>query len=194
MKRRKRKPFSTEDFILTYRWLRPEYRDGLLASAKPHSLCGARLPDNLNLLTLDQLEDITLAVARPMDEAVFAICHVVLGVDDRREILKSPAADVCGFVRFVTDECNRISGLFSKISRQHTADEKAAGIETLKFGMFGLVDWYAQRMGIQDHNQAKQTPWVRVYECSRMDFLTSEYQRKLMEIERRKTEAKARKR
>jgi len=42
-------------------------------------------------------------------------------------------------------------------------------VDKLSFGLFGLVDYYATRMGITDHEQVESVPWVRVYKCLDMD-------------------------
>ena len=48
--------------------------------------------------------------------------------------------------------------------------------------MFGLVDWYAKRMGIQNHDEVMDVCWMRVYKCMDMDTKTQEFNRRLAEI------------
>ena len=63
-----------------------------------------------------------------------------------------------------------------------TPEERRAGVDKLSFGLFGLVDYYATRMGITDHEQVESVPWVRVYKCLDMDAEKIRYERRLREI------------
>jgi hypothetical protein len=58
-----------------------------------------------------------------------------------------------------------------------------AGIEKLNFGMFGLADWYARRMGISDHDEAFNTPWLRIWQCRKNDIEEAEYRDNLQRIQ-----------
>lgn len=72
-----------------------------------------------------------------------------------------------------------INKLFASTSVPATAEEKAAGSDALNFGPFGLVDYYARRMGITDHEEVESVPWVRVYKCLDMDAKRMLFDRKL---------------
>ena len=72
--------------------------------------------------------------------------------------------------------------MFADINRKPNADEIAAGVESLKYGAFGVVDWYARRMGISDHDDVMSVKWFRIYECMRIDTETREYERRLRDI------------
>ena len=63
-----------------------------------------------------------------------------------------------------------------------TAEEIRAGINKMNFGVFGMIDWYARRMGITDHEEVMSVPWVRVYKCLDMDSQTNEYHKRLTKI------------
>ena len=63
-----------------------------------------------------------------------------------------------------------------------TAKEKQAGVEKLQFGLFGILDWYAKRMGITDHDDVLTVPWLRIYKCMDMDNKVEQYQRRLNDI------------
>ena len=72
--------------------------------------------------------------------------------------------------------------LFESLTPQATAKEKQAGIDTLHFGLFGMLDWYALRMGITNHDEVLQVPWMRIYTCMEMDNLRHAYERRYSKI------------
>ena len=47
---------------------------------------------------------------------------------------------------------------------------------------FGILDWYAKRMGITNHDEVLTVPWLRIYKCMDMDNKVEQYQRRLNEI------------
>jgi hypothetical protein len=57
-----------------------------------------------------------------------------------------------------------------------------AGIDRLNFGVFGLIDWYARRMGITDHDEVLKVPVLRVYQCLKMDKEQQEYENRLAKV------------
>ena len=52
----------------------------------------------------------------------------------------------------------------------------------MNFGLFGLLDYYAQRMGITDHEEVERVPWIRVYKCLDMDAERTRFERRLRNI------------
>ena len=76
----------------------------------------------------------------------------------------------------------RINKLFASTSVPPTAEEQQAGADSLNFGPFGLLDYYALRMGITDHEAVEYVPWVRVYKCLDMDAMKMRYERRLRKI------------
>ena len=87
--------------------------------------------------------------------------------------------DVFGFLSFVTKELEKINKLFSDIKQTFSKEEEAAGIKELDFGSFGVLDWYARRMGITNQNDVRDVAWVRIYQCMKNDNMQSEYERRL---------------
>ena len=65
---------------------------------------------------------------------------------------------------------------------QHTSEQMRAGIDRLNFGVFGLIDWYARRMGITDHDEVLKVPVLRVYQCLKMDKEQQEYENRLAKV------------
>ena len=147
--------------------------------------CPARIgrteaPQDLNGLTLGQLvqlEDIG------RNKGVFEALAVVLLEKPEGWAMTAPALPMLGLRNMVVREQDRIAGLFAMLAREHTPAELMAGVEKLSFGMFGLADWYARRMGISDHDDAFNTPWIRVWQCRKNDIEESEYRERLQKIQ-----------
>lgn len=146
--------------------------------------CPARVglteaPQDLNDLTLGELIQLEAIGA---EKGVFcAIAEILLG-KDAEWAMKAPALPMLGLRNMVVKEQDRIAGLFQSLAREPDIAEIRAGIESLNFGMFGLADWYARRMGISDHDEAFNTPWLRVWQCRKNDLDEAEYMKRLQEI------------
>lgn len=146
----------------------------------PAQIGGRIAPQDLNDITLGQLIELEAIAA---EKGVFvAIAKVLLGKDEAWA-MKAPAMEMLGLRNMVVAEQDRIAALFASLTRDHTAAEIMAGIENLNFGMFGLADWYARRMGISDHDDAFNTPWIRVWQCRKNDIEESEYRERLQKIQ-----------
>lgn len=146
---------------------------------KPSRVSRRIVPDTLNDLTMGEL--IQMQGIRTDHDVLFVPCRVLLDMDER-EVLKADAVEVLGFIHWTAREMKRINKLFASTSVPPTADEKKAGVEQLGFGMFGLLDYYAQRMGITDHEAVEHVPWVRVYKCLDMDARRIMFQRRLQHL------------
>ena len=148
-------------------------------------------PENLNGLTIGQLID--LSSLKDTNESLYTVVATVLGME-RTDIGNARAVDVVRFVGWVSHEVGKINQMFGKAgeSVKPTAQERRAGIETLRFGLFGMLDWYAVRMGIQDHDQVLQTPWMRIYKCMDMDNKKRAYEIRLQKIQADELKSKTR--
>lgn len=82
-------------------------------------------------------------------------------------------------MNFVKNEVNRVNSLFASIKPTHSSDEIAAGINDLNFGTFGVLDWYARRMGITNQDEVFSVPWIRIYTCMKNDNEKNEYESRL---------------
>ena len=87
-----------------------------------------------------------------------------------------------GTVNMIQSEMERIGKLFASLHSERTSEEVNAGIDRLDFGTFGIVDWYAKRMGIVDHEDVFKTPWVRVYQCLKIDHENMEFEKRYRKI------------
>ena len=101
--------------------------------------------------------------------------------------MKESAERVLWFVYFCNKEVERINKLFEAIKPHFDSEEKQAGVDRLKFGSFGILDWYARRMRITDQNEVRNVPWVRIYKCMKNDNELREYDRRLREVYKRKS-------
>ena len=147
--------------------------------------CPARIgriqaPQDLNDITLGQLIQLDTISA---EKGVFVAVSVVLLGKSEAWAGTAPAYEMLGLRNMVVAEQTRIKGLFDSLHREHSAAEIMAGVEKLNFGMFGLADWYAKRMGISDHEDAFNTPWLRIWQCLKNDQEETEYKARLSKVE-----------
>ena len=173
------KRFKMDTVADVLRWepyLEDDQVKALKGVACPARIGGRKAPQDLNDLTLEQLVMLEEIGA---NKGIFAAIAEVLLDKDEAWAMKAPALPMLGLRNMVVAEQDRIAGLFASLSREHEAAEIMAGIEQLNFGMFGLADWYARRMGITDHDKAFATPWLRIWQCRKNDLEEAEYQKRL---------------
>ena len=177
------KRFKMKTVADVLRWepfLEDDQIDAFKNIACPARIGGRSVPQSLDDISLGSLFDLETIGA---EKGVFAaIGHVFLGMTEE-QALKAPALEMLGLRNMVLREQERIAGMFASLARDHTAAEVMAGVEVLDFGLFGLVDWYARRMGITNHDDALRTPWIRVWQCRRNDIEEMEYRRRLQQAE-----------
>ena len=148
--------------------------------ACPAKIGRKQAPQDLNDITLGQLIQLETIGA---EIGIFAAIAVVFLNKSPEWAMDAPALPMLGLRNMVVAEQDRIAALFASLTRDHTAAEIMAGIESLNFGMFGLADWYARRMGISDHDEAFNTPWLRIWQCRKNDIEESEYKERLQKIQ-----------
>lgn len=138
-----------------------------------------RTPTDLNDMTIGQMVQISECKG---DRTMFYIvCKVLLNME-QQQVDESPATDVVRFCGWVAGTIQRINELFDSVKTKPTKEEERAGIDKLKFGVFGLIDWYARRMGITDHEDVTNVTWGRVYQCLKMDNETNAFEKRLQKI------------
>lgn len=151
---------------------------------RPDRVGRVKTPSTLNDMTMGEL--MQLQGITTEKETLFVPCKVLLGLDEKK-VLASDAYEVLPFVFWVAREVKRINKLFASTNVPPTPEEAQAGADRLNFGPFGLIDYYALRMGITDHELVESVPWVRVYKCLDMDAQRIRMDRRLRKIlERRK--------
>lgn len=171
---------TVADVLHWERYLEDDQIEALKDVACPARVGRVEAPQDLNDLTLGQLIQLESIGA---EKGVFAAIAEVLLDKDAEWAQRAPALEMLGLRNMVVREQDRIAALFASLGREHTAAEVMAGVENLNFGMFGLADWYARRMGISDHDDAFNTPWLRIWQCRKNDMEESEYREKLHKIQ-----------
>lgn len=148
----------------------------LNAQPRPYVLCGKEVPKNLMTLSYGTLDDLRSATAA--EDPIAECVRILLGVDSS-DLLEADVNDVFGFLAFVKRELEKINKLFADIKRTYSKEEVVAGVRDLDFGSFGVLDWYARRMGITNQNEVRDVAWVRIYQCMRNDNEQAEFERRL---------------
>lgn len=152
---------------------------GMETMTRPEEVGGVSTPENLESMTIGQMLDLSrLTDGRQM---FYKVCEILLGLDVK-QTANARAVDVVRFVGWVLGRVKEINGLFEKTKGNPSPEEVRAGVLRLHFGVFGMIDWYAQRMGITDHEAVMSVPWIRIYRCLDMDNKTNEYQKRLAKI------------
>lgn len=181
MSSRKPSGFCTyKDFLYLFPFCTEEHRKELIErlykQKRPFTLCEKEVPENLNKLTYGKLDDIRNATSS--EDPISECAKILLGVEQIK-LLYADVNDVFGFISFVMSELDKINKLFSDIKQSYSNEEVAAGVHELDFGTFGVLDWYARRMGIVNQNDVRDVAWVRIYQCMLNDNMLSEYERRL---------------
>lgn len=146
---------------------------------RPMFVGHTQTPETLDNLTFGQL--IELSQLEGTNRVFYEICRIVLGME-QADVDEARAVEVVSFVGWLTEEVNKINKRFKRLSVKPTDAEVRAGIDKLNFGLFGLVDRYARRMHITNHDEVMAVSWVRVYRCIEMDNAVDEFQKRYMEV------------
>lgn len=170
---------TTKELLILSAVTKDDMQAKLSRLQRPSFVCGRRVPENLHSLTLGEL--FRLQAIQSEEDAVIVPCEVILKMD-AKAVMKAEASEVFGFIIWVADEMKKINKLFERTRIPPTKEEKQAGVERLNFGAFGIIDWYAQRMGIVDHEAVEFVPWVRVYKCLEMDAERTRYEKRLRDV------------
>lgn len=178
--------------------LRHSLTERLRIQPKPQSLAGREVPHSLNEVSygmLDELRSLSASTKTGDDAscaAAVGCVKTIVGIDDT-SVMYEDVNDVFGFLCFVQRELERINELFKGIQQTFSPDEIAAGIKELDFGSFGVLDWYARRMGIANQNEVRRIAWVRIFQCMKNDIMKQEFERRLQrQYERRNKVRKGR--
>ena len=154
----------------------------LLSLPKPRKVFGKELPADLNDITIGELSHLQNAVkSEDMRTIVTESARILLGVPPIK-VLRHRADHAIGFALWVLRELERIARMWKAIAVPPTPEAIQAGVEQIESDSFDLVDWYALRMGITDHEEAMQVPWVRVWRCMKRDNQEAQFQYRLREV------------
>lgn len=180
--RRERLYLPFAHFVALMPYMTADTIKSLVLIPPPKKFCKKDVPDTLQMVTFGMLTRLQQA---PTDNDYLKTCcklvSVLLGVDEK-VVASRRAFDVLGCVNVIQSEMERIGKLFQSLNTDKSSDEINAGIDRLNFGAFGLVDWYAQRMGIVDHEEVFNTPWARIYQCAKIDHEQGEFEKRYRKI------------
>ena len=180
--RRERLYLPFAHFVALMPYMTSDTIKSLVLIPPPKKFCKKDVPDTLQMVTFGVLTQLQQAA---QDNDYLKTCcklvSVLTGVDEKI-VASRKAYDVLGIVNMVQSEMERIGKLFQSLNTDKTSDEQAAGIERLNFGAFGIVDWYAQRMGIVDHEEVFNTPWARIFQCMKIDHEQGEFEKRYRKI------------
>ncbi len=180
--RRDRLMLPFVQFVVLMPYMTVETIKSLVLIPPPKKFCKRDVPDTLQMATFGTLTQLQQAAK---DNDYFKTCcklvSVLTGVDEK-VVASRRAFDVLGIVNMVQAEMERIGKLFQSLHTESTSDEVAAGVDKLEFGTFGIVDWYAKRMGIIDHEDVFATPWARIWQCMKIDHENNEFEKRYRKI------------
>ena len=181
-------PFAM--FVALMPYMTAESIQSLVLIGVPETFNRKPVPKDLQLATFGMLTRLQTA---PKDNDYLKTCcalvSVFTGMTPER-VASRPAIDVLGIVNMLQREMERIGKLFQSLNADKTSEEVNAGIDKLNFGAFGIVDWYAKRMGIVDHEEVFATPWARIFQCMKIDFENNEFEKRYRKIVEQKYKRK----
>lgn len=170
---------NVKEFLILSSVTKDDMQAKISRLQRPSFVYGRSVPTDLYLLTIGEL--FALQAIKTERDAILIPCKVILNLEEN-EVMKADAEEVFGFIVWVANEMAKINKLFERTRVPPTKEEKQAGVEQLNFGAFGIIDWYAQRMGITDHEAVEYVPWMRVYKCLEMDAQRTMYEKRLRDV------------
>lgn len=170
---------NVKEFLILSSVTKDDMQAKISRLQRPSFVYGRSVPTDLYSLTIGEL--FALQAIKTENDAILIPCKVILNLEEN-EVMKADAEEVFGFIVWVANEMAKINKLFERTRVPPTKEEKQAGVEQLNFGAFGIIDWYAQRMGITDHEAVEYVPWMRVYKCLEMDAQRTMYEKRLRDV------------
>ena len=173
-------PFAV--FVSLMPYMTADTIQSLVIIPPPKVFCKKAIDDTLQMATFGMLTRLQQA---PKDNDYLRTCCSLVSVYtgiSADMIASRPAIEVLGIVNMLQGEMERIGKLFQSLNSEKTSEELSAGIDSLNFGAFGIVDWYAQRMGIVDHEEVFETPWARIWQCMKIDHENNEFEKRYRKI------------
>lgn len=174
-------PFA--HFVALMPYMTTDTIKSLVLIPPPHTMHRVAVPQDLQGATFGMLVQLQRTPTDDHDylRTCCKLVSVLTGINEQR-VASSQALQVLGIVNMVQSEMERIGKLFQALNTEHTSEEMSAGIDRLNFGAFGIVDWYAQRMGIVDHEEVFRTPWARIYQCMKIDHENNEFEKRMRKV------------
>ena len=124
------------------------------------------------------------------DKLIKATAKAFLNIDNLKETNRLPMFKFMRLMEYGKDVIVLGKELFSKIKREPTPDEIAAGIKEIRSDDFSVIDAFCLRNGISDRDFGAETPWIIVYRCFEEDFKRDTFARRYSEVIERKNKKK----
>ncbi len=177
---------SIEDLIRWEGLITEESKAKLQSIGRPLRLAGKKTPDNLDYITLGQL--ITLWHIKDERDLFYlsALCVLAYDENERRSRLKqwsigrklrrAGAGCAIGWSNFVSNELIRINEMWQRCNVPLSDIDRQAGAGELNFGFFSIIDAYAQRQGIVNHDDVLKVKWIEVWQSLQKDAEIAKFQ------------------
>lgn len=137
------------------------------------------IPVKIPELTYGQRIDLSSMNTRY--DLLFIPQKVLLGLEEK-EVMSKPFISVYNYGLSVYRELERMTIRDEKTFKYNpTAEEVKAGFYGIDHGVFGVVDWIAQRLSIS-HEAVFDLPERRIYAMMKIDYDNGMYQRRLNQI------------
>lgn len=177
---RTQRRYTYGEFLVLFPCCRKTHQDELMATLDkarcPGFICGKEVPKDLFAISYGKLDELRNAASA--EDPAAECLRILLGINPV-EVYRLNVFDVFGFMHFCKDQIEKINKLFSSLKVNYSSEELSAGVKDLQFGPFGVLDWYARRMGITNQNEVREVAWVRIYNCMKNDTEQNNYERRL---------------
>lgn len=189
--RKRRKVWRVCDFLRFGSTLTADTLKRIQEAKRPANINGKETPVSLMHITYGQLTELSEQVKT--DEQFLTKPLEVLMEFTHEDALHVPLHEAAGLSNWTYEQLAKIGELWQKCRVEPTPEEKAAGCDKMNFGTFGLIDWYARRMGITDHDEVLKVTWTRIYKCMQMEVEQTRFQRRLQKVYENKSKLKKKK-
>lgn len=184
-RRRNKRPrtqrrYTYGEFLILFPCCCKAHQKELMATLEkaecPGFIFGKEVPKDLYAISYGKLDELRNA-STALDPGAECL-RILLGIKPEH-VYQLNVFDVFGFARFCKEQIEKINTLFASLKIHYSPEELAAGVKDLKFGSFGVLDWYAKRMGITNQNEVRDVAWIRIYNCMKNDTEQNNYERRL---------------
>lgn len=173
---------SIEDLIRWEDLISEDSKAKLQAIGRPARLAGKKTPENLDDITLGQL--ITLWHIKDERDLFYLSALCIFAYDKsvfRQKLIEirlrhAGAGRAIGWSNFVSNELIRINEMWQRCDVPLSDIDRQAGAADLNFGFFSIIDAYAQRQGIVNHDDVLKVKWIEVWQSLQKDAEIAKFQ------------------
>lgn len=155
------------------------YQSAIIERGKPDSIAGYKLPETLDSITYGQRLD--LQEMKTETDMLFTPCEVLFKMT-KQDVLSVPIFDIAALSKWVVSELNRMTERENKtLHYMPSPEEVKAGINTLRFGAFGVIDSIVKTRPVYKHEEVLGLSCAKVYAMQLIDHKQTMYEKKLRE-------------